>query len=112
MTDWLAVGRALADDARRVLVELPTRSEREPIVGTGMGGDETTAIDDAVERGAIARLDELLQDYTLVSEEIGEVVRGGGGPRLVLDPIDGIAEREARRPASSASRSRSPTARR
>ncbi|HET9673711.1 MAG TPA: inositol monophosphatase family protein, partial [Gaiellaceae bacterium] len=89
MTDWLAVGRALADDARRVLVDLPTRVEREPIVGTGMGGDDTTAIDEAVERGAIARLDELLGDYTLVSEEIGEVVKGRGVPRLVLDPIDG-----------------------
>src|SRR4029453_901215 len=57
--------------------------------GTGKGGDETTAIDDAVERGAIARLDALLDDYTLVSEEIGEVTKGSGPPLLVLDPIDG-----------------------
>ena len=89
MTDWLAVGRALVDDARCVLVDLPTRVEREPVVGIGKGGDETTAIDDAVERGAIARLDALLDDYTLVSEEIGEVTKGSGTPRLVLDPIDG-----------------------
>jgi len=89
VTDWLAVGRALADDARCVLVDLPTRAEREPVVGTGMGGDETTAIDEAVERSAIARLDALLDDYTLVSEEIGEVSKGSGMPRLVLDPIDG-----------------------
>jgi myo-inositol-1(or 4)-monophosphatase len=87
--DWLAVGRALVDDARCVLVDLPTRVEREPVIGTGKGGDETTAIDDAVERGAIARLDALLDDYTLVSEEIGEVTKGSGAPRLVLDPIDG-----------------------
>ena len=89
MTDWLAVGRALVDDARCVLVDLPTRAEREPIVRTGKGGDETTAIDDAVERGAISRLDALLDGYTLVSEEIGEVTKGSGTPRLVLDPIDG-----------------------
>jgi myo-inositol-1(or 4)-monophosphatase len=89
VTDWLAVGRALVDDARCVLVDFPTRAEREPVVGTGKGGDETTAIDDAVERGAIARLDALLDDYTLVSEEIGELTKGSGGPRLVLDPIDG-----------------------
>jgi myo-inositol-1(or 4)-monophosphatase len=89
VTDWLAVGRALADDARCVLVDLPTRAEREPVVRTGMGGDETTAIDEAVERSAIARLDALLDDYTLVSEEIGEVSKGNGMPRLVLDPIDG-----------------------
>ena len=89
MTDWLAVGRALVDNARCVLVDLPTRAEREPVVGTGEGGDETTAIDEAVERGAIARLDVLLDDYSLVSEEIGEVSKGSGTPRLVLDPIDG-----------------------
>jgi myo-inositol-1(or 4)-monophosphatase len=89
VTDWLAVGRALVDDARCVLVDLPTRAEREPVVGAGKGGDETTAIDDAVERGAISRLDALLDDYTLVSEEIGEVTKGSGTPRLVLDPIDG-----------------------
>ena len=89
MTDWLAVGRALVDDARCVLVDLPTRAEREPVVGTGKGGDETTAIDDAVERGAIARLNERLGDYTLVSEEVGEVVKGNGRPYVVLDPIDG-----------------------
>jgi myo-inositol-1(or 4)-monophosphatase len=89
VTDWLAVGRALVDDARCVLVDLPTRAEREPIVGTGKGGDETTAIDDAVERGAISRLDALLDGYTLVSEEIGEVTKASGTPRLVLDPIDG-----------------------
>jgi myo-inositol-1(or 4)-monophosphatase len=98
VTDWLAVGRALVDDARCVLVDLPTRVEREPVVGTGKGGDETTAIDDAVERGAIARLDALLDDYTLVSEEIGEVTKGSGTPRLVLDPIDGSGPATRRAP--------------
>ena len=37
----------------------------------------------------IALLDDRLDDYTLVSEEIGEVVKGSGRPWLVLDPIDG-----------------------
>src|SRR3546814_10592316 len=41
------------------LVELPTRHEREPGMGTGMGGDETTAIDLAAENAAVARLEEL-----------------------------------------------------
>jgi myo-inositol-1(or 4)-monophosphatase len=86
---WLDTCRAAVADAQRVLVELPTRAEREPFVRMGKGGDATTAVDDAVERAVLARLEELVDDYTLVSEEVGEVVKGGGRPWLVLDPIDG-----------------------
>ena len=89
MTDWLAVCREAVADVREVLVELPTRAEREPVVRMGVGGDETTTIDHEVERVVIARLAERVEDYTLVSEEIGEVVRGRGRPWLALDPVDG-----------------------
>ncbi len=89
MSDWVAICRAAVADARRVLDELPTRVEREPVLRAGLGGDDTTAIDDAVERVVLARLDGELDDYTLVSEEIGEVVKGNGRPWLVLDPVDG-----------------------
>jgi myo-inositol-1(or 4)-monophosphatase len=86
---WLDTCRAAVADAQRVLAELPTRAEREPVVRMGSGGDETTAVDDAVERAVLARFEELVDDYTLVSEEIGEVVKGSGRPWIVLDPIDG-----------------------
>ena len=90
MTDaWLATCRAAVADAQLVLAELPTRAEREPFIRMGSGGDETTAVDDAVERAVLLRLEELVDDYTLVSEEAGEVVKGRGRPWLVLDPIDG-----------------------
>jgi myo-inositol-1(or 4)-monophosphatase len=89
VTDWLAVCREAVTDVRAVLAELPTRAEREPVVRMGVGGDETTTIDHEVERVVIARLEERLDDYTLVSEEIGEVVQGAGRPWLVLDPVDG-----------------------
>jgi myo-inositol-1(or 4)-monophosphatase len=85
---WLELCRAAVADVRRVLDELPTRAEREPVVGDGVGGDETTAIDAAAERVFIERLAEI-PDYTLVSEEAGELVAGTGRPWLVLDPIDG-----------------------
>jgi myo-inositol-1(or 4)-monophosphatase len=85
---WLELCRSAVADVRRVLEQLPTRAEREPVVGDGVGGDETTAIDAAAERVIIDRL-AALPDYTLVSEEIGEVVKGDGMPWLVLDPIDG-----------------------
>jgi myo-inositol-1(or 4)-monophosphatase len=90
---WLAVSRAAVNDIRRVLVELPTRAEREPVVGTGMGGDETTTVDQAAEQAVVARLEAVHRtgvDFTLVSEELGE--RRFGEPtdlRVVLDPIDG-----------------------
>jgi myo-inositol-1(or 4)-monophosphatase len=87
LTDWLATCRAAAEDARRAFSQLPTRAERERVVGAGMGGDETTAIDAAIERAVIARLDEAGAAVTLVSEELGR--RGDGDVWVVLDPIDG-----------------------
>jgi myo-inositol-1(or 4)-monophosphatase len=88
LTDWLATCRLAVEDVRGVLAELPTRADREPVLRTGMGGDDTTAVDAAVEAAVVARLDEASQDFTLVSEELGR--RGdGSGTWVVLDPIDG-----------------------
>ena len=86
MTDWLALCREAVVDVRRVLVELPTRADREPVVGQGEGGDETTAIDQAAERAVLARFDGV-EDVTFVSEEIGRL--GDGSVHVVIDPIDG-----------------------
>ena len=85
MTDWLALSRDAVDDVRAVLVELPTSAEREPVVGQGLGGDETTAIDRAAEEAIIARFRG--EDVTIVSEEVGRV--GSGSTLAVIDPIDG-----------------------
>ena len=71
---------------RGVLADLPTRGDREPVVGAGMGGDETTVVDAAAERAVLARF-EGLEDVTIVSEELG--VLGDGGTYVVVDPIDG-----------------------
>jgi myo-inositol-1(or 4)-monophosphatase len=85
LTDWLAVCRDAVDDVRRVLVELPTRAEREPVVGEGKGGDETTAIDKRAEEVILARFRDF--DATIVSEEVGRL--GSGKTVVVIDPIDG-----------------------
>jgi myo-inositol-1(or 4)-monophosphatase len=85
VTDWLAVCRAAAEDVRRVLEELPTRTEREPVVGQGLGGDETTAVDKAAEDAILVHLRDL--DVTIVSEEVGRL--GTGSTVVVVDPIDG-----------------------
>jgi myo-inositol-1(or 4)-monophosphatase len=85
VTDWLAVCRSAADDVQGVLAELPTRLEREPVVGAGLGGDDTTAIDKAAEDVILARFRDL--DVTIVSEEVGRF--GTGSTVVVVDPIDG-----------------------
>ena len=71
---------------RRVLAELPTRADREPIVGAGMGGDNTTAVDAAAERVVLARFAEL-DGVRVISEEAGLI--GTGDTHVVVDPIDG-----------------------
>jgi myo-inositol-1(or 4)-monophosphatase len=83
--DWLAVCRSARDDVLRVLERLPKRSDREPVLGTGLGGDDTTAVDQAAEDAILAHFRDL--DATIVSEELGEV--GSGRYRIVVDPIDG-----------------------
>jgi myo-inositol-1(or 4)-monophosphatase len=86
LTDWLALCREAVVDVRGVLAELPTRADREPVVGAGKGGDDTTAIDQAAERVVLARFDGV-DDVTFVSEEVGTV--GDGRVHVVIDPIDG-----------------------
>ena len=92
MNPWLDAFRAAAADVRRVLADLPTRVEREPVLAVGEGGDDTTAVDDAAERAVVARLEDLHrngQRFTLISEELGERAFGSSATRLVVDPIDG-----------------------
>src|SRR5207247_3856640 len=87
VNDYLAVCRAAVEDVRGVLADLPTRAERAPVVGDGEGGDETTAVDGACERVLLDRL-RAIDGAPIVSEEVGEL-KGDGGLRIVVDPIDG-----------------------
>jgi myo-inositol-1(or 4)-monophosphatase len=92
VTDWLAFCRAAAAAVERALAELPRRTDREPVVALGEGGDETTAIDAAAESAVVSLLERLHAggaEFTLVSEELGERSFGADGLRVVLDPIDG-----------------------
>ena len=52
--DWLALCRSCVSDIDQVLVDLPTRAEREPVLRAGEGGDDTTAIDAAAEAAVVA----------------------------------------------------------
>ncbi len=66
-----------------MLADLPGRAEREPVLGTGEGGDDTTAIDAAAERAILPHFG----GQRVVSEEAG--IHGEGPFTVVVDPIDG-----------------------
>jgi myo-inositol-1(or 4)-monophosphatase len=91
---WLEFCQAVSADVRGMLERLPTRDDREPVVGRGEGGDDTTVIDDGAERLAVARLEQLAERgiaFRLVSEELGERRFGDESSPwvVVIDPIDG-----------------------
>ncbi|HUZ14852.1 MAG TPA: inositol monophosphatase family protein [Gaiellaceae bacterium] len=85
MTDWLDLCRVAVADVEAVLDRLPTRAEREPVVGAGEGGDETTAIDKAAEDAIVERF--RATGASIVSEELGFL--DGSDTVVVIDPIDG-----------------------
>jgi myo-inositol-1(or 4)-monophosphatase len=94
VTDFIGIAREAGGAVARVLAEVPKREEREPVVGAGMGGDETTAVDALAEEAVVGVLERLAaggRSFTLVSEELGERVFGDGAGELwvVVDPIDG-----------------------
>jgi myo-inositol-1(or 4)-monophosphatase len=64
---------------------MPTSAERERVLGTGEGGDETTAIDQAAEDVIVERFRST--GASIVSEEVG--LLEGSDTVLVIDPIDG-----------------------
>jgi len=70
---WIEFCQLVAADVRDLLSRLPTRDDREPVVGRGEGGDDTTVIDSEAEQAAVRRLEELAAkgiSFRLVSEEL------------------------------------------
>jgi myo-inositol-1(or 4)-monophosphatase len=90
--DWLGACRRIADGLRSMLAAHPTTGDRAVVVGRGEGGDRTLVIDAAAEELIFAELGALHAAgarFVAISEERGEVSFGGGGVRVVIDPIDG-----------------------
>jgi myo-inositol-1(or 4)-monophosphatase len=85
MTPWLDLCRAAAADVKKALAAMPTRAERERVVGRGKGGDDTGALDEAAETATLRHFER--DDVRIVSEEIG--FRGEGRFTVLVDPIDG-----------------------
>jgi myo-inositol-1(or 4)-monophosphatase len=90
VSPWLELARAAAADVKAVLAQMPTREERERVVGRGEGGDDTAALDEAAEAATLKHFER--EDARIVSEEIG--VRGEGRYTVLVDPIDGSQNAE------------------
>jgi myo-inositol-1(or 4)-monophosphatase len=90
VSPWLELCQAAAADVRGVLAELPTRADREQVVGEGEGGDLTSAVDRRAEAAVLKHF--ARDDVRIVSEEIGSL--GGGAVTVVVDPIDGSQNAE------------------
>ena len=71
-----------------VVQEALTSPHRADVVAMGADGTPTESIDRIAETQLLASLDAEGVDWDVLSEEAGEVKRGGG-ELLVVDPIDG-----------------------
>lgn len=73
---------------REILLHLDELRKGAPI-GKGAGGDVTLPIDKRAEDIIIEEAEKFGKPVTVVSEECGLKHINGGGPRLLIDPIDG-----------------------
>ncbi|MGA2013532.1 MAG: inositol monophosphatase family protein, partial [Solirubrobacteraceae bacterium] len=91
--DWLGACRRAVAGLHAMLAASPSTAQRALETGTrGSGGDRTLVIDSSAETLMLAQLEALHAEghnFTVLSEERGEVDFGGGGVRVVIDPIDG-----------------------
>jgi myo-inositol-1(or 4)-monophosphatase len=90
LSPWLELCRASVADVKVVLAEMPTREERERVIGRGEGGDDTGALDEAAEAATLRHFEGA--DVRIVSEEVG--FRGNGRFTVLVDPIDGSQNAE------------------
>ncbi len=62
---------------------------RKTAIGVGAAGDKTFPVDRLAEEIIVAGLKALKEPLTVVSEEMGVLELQGGGPVVLIDPIDG-----------------------
>jgi myo-inositol-1(or 4)-monophosphatase len=83
--DLRKIGESLKKEVPARLGEL----RKEEGLGKGAGGDTTHPIDKLAEDIVIEEVEKLDIPLTVISEECGTMEIKGGGPRLLMDPIDG-----------------------
>ncbi len=85
LRDIRTIGSRLKGEISSHLEELRSGAP----LGKGAGGDITHPIDKKAEDIVLEELERFRKPVTLISEECGRRDFFGGGPRLLIDPIDG-----------------------
>lgn len=85
ISDIRKIGQQLKNEISLHMDELSSSIS----LGRGAGGDITHPIDKRAEDIVYEELEKLGEPITLISEECGCKDINGGGPRLLVDPIDG-----------------------
>lgn len=83
--DIRKIGRRLFSKAHEMRNSPDSRTEH----GVGAAGDRTFGIDRAAEDIILSGLESLGEPMTVISEETGKLVIKGGGPTVIIDPVDG-----------------------
>jgi myo-inositol-1(or 4)-monophosphatase len=82
--------QVLRSIGRHLLKEIPLFREESKIpIGIGASGDRTYKIDKIAEDIILSGLEESGETLTIISEEAGIRDIGGGGKKVLIDPIDG-----------------------
>ena len=83
--DLRSIGRSLLKEIR---TERYAPGRKTPL-GVGAGGDKTFPVDRLAEEIIISGLKALKEPLTIISEEMGVMEMNNGGPRVLIDPVDG-----------------------
>jgi myo-inositol-1(or 4)-monophosphatase len=89
--DWFGVWRAIAAEVRAAILPLAGTARAREVVGLGAGGDQSIYLDQLAEGIVVRHLEQAYRSgfrFRLISEELGER-DFGGGPLLLVDPLDG-----------------------
>jgi myo-inositol-1(or 4)-monophosphatase len=106
--DWLGACRNAVGTLEQMFSRHASTEKRAIGTGRGAGGDTTLIVDAKAEEGIFVELERLHaqgHEFTVVSEERGEVSFGDGtsGVRVSIDPIDGSLNAKRLIPAYSLS---------
>ncbi len=81
--------RAIGKRLKKEIPPLVREFHGSAPIGKGASGDKTFPIDKKAEDIIFEEVEKLNEPFTIVSEEYGFKDIKGGGPRLLIDPIDG-----------------------
>jgi myo-inositol-1(or 4)-monophosphatase len=106
--DWLGACRRIVGEQRDLFSTVRGIAARTVYEGVGEGGDRALAIDRRCEDIVFAELEALHaagHDFTVISEERGEVTFGdpGSGTSVIIDPLDGSLNARRMLPSHSLS---------